>query len=78
MPAANDLIGALPSGELHDALTALAVEVEAEVNGTDSGAFASALGDGLRTGNATSVALLVLLIRWRAVQAEHRRQGITE
>ncbi len=78
VPAANDLIGTLPSGELHDALTVLAAEVEAEVNGTDSGAFARALGDGLRTGNATSVALLVLLIRWRAVQAEHRRQGITE
>jgi hypothetical protein len=75
---AHDLIRTLPSGELHEALTALAADVDAEVRGTNSGALAGGLTDNLRTGTATSQALLWSWIRWSAIQAEHRRRKCSE
>jgi hypothetical protein len=76
VPTAHELIGTLPSSELHEALTALAAEVDAEVSGTNPGALADGIADNLRTGTATSQALLWSWIRWRAVQAEHRRRDM--
>ena len=78
VPTAHDLIRTLPSGELHEALTALAADVDAEVRGTNSGALARGLTDNLRTGTATSQALLWSWIRWSAIQAEHRRRKCSE
>ena len=76
VPTAHESIGTLPSGELHDALTALAAEVDTEVSGTDAGALAGGLAETIRTGNGTSAAALWGWIRWRAVQAEHQRRDI--
>ncbi len=76
VPTAHELIVTLPSGELHEALTALAAHVNAEVSGTDSGALAGGLAETIRTGNGTSAAALWGWIRWRAVQAERRRRDM--
>jgi hypothetical protein len=76
VPTAHELIGTLPSGELHDALTALAAEVDAEVSGTDAGALAGGLAETIRSGNGTSAAALWGWIRWRAIQAEHQRRDM--
>jgi hypothetical protein len=76
VPTAHELIGTLPSGELHEALTALAAEVDAEVGGTDAGALAGGLAETIRTGNGTNAAAVWGWIHWRAVQAEHRRRDM--
>jgi hypothetical protein len=76
VPTAHELIATLPSGELHEALTALVAEVDAEVSGTDAGALARGLAATIRTGNGTNAAALWGWIRWRAVQAEHRRRDM--
>jgi len=76
VPTARELIGTLPSGELHEALTALVTEVDAEVSGTDAGAFASGLAQTIRTGSGTNAAAVWGWIRWRAVQAERRRRDM--
>ena len=76
VPTTHELIGTLPSGELHEALEALVAEVDAEVNGTDAGALAGGLAETIRTGTGTSAAAVWGWIRWRAVQAEHRRRDM--
>jgi hypothetical protein len=78
VPTVHELINTLPTGELHEALTALAGEVEAEVGGTNLGALAFELANTLKTGNATAEALLWGWIRWRAVLAEHRRRDTSD
>ena len=44
--------------------------------GRTRGALAGGLAETIRTGNGTSAAALWGWIRWRAVQAEHRRRDI--
>ena len=78
LPAVHELIGTLPAGELYEVLTALAGEVEEEVGGTNPGALAFGLGNTLKTGNATSEAVLLGWIRWRAVLVEHQWQDTSE
>jgi len=76
VPTAHELIGTLPSGDLHEALTALSAEVDTEVSGTNPGALAGGLAETIRTGNGTNAAAVWGWIRWCAVQAEHRRRDI--